>query len=135
MKSPAQVQQLAAWLAATDIGLLELRTPEGVLRLGRAAEPGSGFVQLGAQDEDSPAACVAAAPSVGVFLHAHPLHAQPLARPGERVSVGQPVGLMKIGPLLLPVHAPQSGVPIAFLMPDGETVGWGTLLVELQAAE
>ena len=135
MKSPAQVQELAAWLAATDVGLLELRTPEGVLRLGRAAEPGSGIVELDAHDEDSPAACVAAAPSVGVFLHAHPLHAEPVARLGERVSAGQPVGLMKIGPLLLPVHAPQSGVAIAFLVPDGQAVGWGTPLVELQAAE
>ena len=33
MKSPAQVQELAEWLAATDIGLLELRTPgRGELR-------------------------------------------------------------------------------------------------------
>ena len=30
-----QSRQLAAWLAGTDIGLLELRTPDGVLRLGR----------------------------------------------------------------------------------------------------
>lgn len=138
MKSPAQVQELAAWLAATDIGLLELRTPEGVLRLGRDSQRGSEIVQLDAQDEGTPPAppaCVAAAPSVGVFLHAHPLHAAPLVRPGQRVSAGQPVGLMKIGPLLLPVQAPQSGVLIAFLVPEGEAVGWGTPLVELQPIE
>ena len=138
MKSPAQVRELAAWLAATDIGLLELRTPDGVLRLGRGGGRGSGIVQLDAQEEGTPPAppsCVAAAPSVGNFLHAHPLHAAPLARPGERVSAGQPVGLMQIGPLLLPVHASQSGVLIAFLVPDGQPVGWGTLLVELQADE
>ena len=83
MKSPAQVQELAAWLAATDIGLLELRTPEGVLRLGRAGAPESAIVQLDAQEEGAPPApppCVAAAPSVGTFLHAHPLHAAPVAR-------------------------------------------------------
>ena len=138
MKSPAQVQELAAWLAATDIGLLELRTPEGVLRLGRAGAPESAIVQLDAQEEGAPPApppCVAAAPSVGTFLHAHPLHAAPVARPGERVSAGQPVGLVQIGPLLLPVHAPQSGVLSAFLVPEGQAVGWGTALVELQADE
>jgi|EndMetStandDraft_7_1072992.scaffolds.fasta_scaffold17174_3 acetyl-CoA carboxylase biotin carboxyl carrier protein len=137
MKSPAQVQELAAWLAATDIGLLELRTPDGLLRLGRVGAPESAIVQLDAQEQGAPPApppCVAAAPSVGTFLHAHPLHAA-LARPGERVSTGQPVGLMQIGPLLLPVDAPQSGVLIAFLVPDGHAVGWGTPLVELQADE
>lgn len=136
MKSPAQVQELAAWLAATDIGLLELRTPDGVLRLGRG--PAGEIETLDAQDEgapQTPAALVAVAPSVGVFLHAHPLHAAPLAHPGERVFAGQPVGLMQVGPLLLPVHAPQSGVLIAFLVPDRQAVGWGTPLVELQADE
>ena len=32
-----QIRQLAAWLAATDIGLLELRTPQGHIRLRRDA--------------------------------------------------------------------------------------------------
>ncbi|HJS02856.1 MAG TPA: acetyl-CoA carboxylase biotin carboxyl carrier protein subunit [Variovorax sp.] len=136
MKSPAQVQELAAWLAATDIGLLELRTPDGVLRLGRG--PAGGIETLDAQDEgapQAPAAFVAVAPGVGVFLHAHPLRGAPLACLGERVSAGQPVGLMQVGPLLLPVQAPRAGVPIAFLAPEGRAVGWGTPLVELQADE
>ena len=141
MKSPAQVQELAAWLAATDIGLLELRTPEGVLRLGREGASGSEVVQLDAPAEDasSPStespACFAAAPSVGVFLHAHPQHDAPLARLGERIDAGQPVGLLQIGPLLLPVAAPRAGVLSAFLVPEGSTTGWGTPLVELQALE
>src|SRR5688500_1244472 len=138
MKSAEQVQELAAWLAGTDIGLLELRTPEGMLRLGRDGQPGSEIAQLDAQDEGAPPAppaCVAAAPSVGVFLHAHPRHAAPLVRPGQHVSAGQHVGLIKIGPLLLPVPAPRPGVPVALLVPEGEAVGWGTPLVELQPAE
>src|SRR5690349_2609111 len=114
MKSPEQVRELAAWLAATDIGLLELRTPEGVLRLGRDSQRGREI-----EDEGmplAPLACGAVAPSVGVFLHAHPLHAAPLVRPGEHVCAGQPMGLMKIGALLLPVQAPCSGVLIALLV-------------------
>ena len=42
---------------------------------------------------------------------------------------------MQVGPLLLPVQAPRAGVPIAFLVPEGRAVGWGTPLVELQADE
>ncbi|WP_076998452.1 biotin/lipoyl-containing protein [Variovorax sp. KK3] len=135
MKSPEQVQELAAWLAATDIGLLELRTPYGVLRLGRTAESGNEVVPLDA-DEDEPEetapVITVVAPSLGAFLHAHPLHAAPLARPGERLAAGQPVGLIQIGPLLLPVNASQAGTPVGHLVPDGQAVGFGTPLVELQ---
>ncbi|WP_432727456.1 hypothetical protein [Variovorax sp. W6] len=41
--------RLAAWLAGTDIGLLELRTPQGTLRLGRQ---GDGIVELPEDEEE-----------------------------------------------------------------------------------
>ncbi|VTU31804.1 acetyl-CoA carboxylase biotin carboxyl carrier protein [Variovorax sp. PBL-E5] len=123
MKTPAELEQLTAWLAQTDIGLLELRMPGGTVRLdnpratARAVAPGT----------------VIAASSVGVFLHAHPLAEAPLVRAGERVRAGQPVGLLRIGPLLLPVAALRDGVVAAMRAADGTPVGYGTALVELQA--
>ena len=139
MKTADQLQQLAAWLADTDIGLLELRTPEGMVRLGRSRAPSRAIVQLDADGEGgvrppAPAAgtATAVASSAGVFLHGHPLHPVPLARVGERVSAGQPVGLLQIGPLLLPVAAPLAGVIAAVCVAAGCTVGYGTALVELQ---
>ena len=137
MKTADQLQQLAAWLADTDIGLLELRTPEGMVRLGRSRAPSRAIVQLGADGDGSapaPAAdtATAVASGAGVFLHGHPLHPLPLARVGERVSAGQPVGLLQIGPLLLPVAAPLAGVIAAVCVAAGCTVGYGTALVELQ---
>jgi len=123
MKTPAELEQLTAWLAETDIGLLELRMPGGTVRLdnpratARAAAPGM----------------VVAASSVGVFLHGHPLAEAPLVRTGERVRAGQPVGLLRIGPLLLPVAAPRDGVVAAVHAADGAAVGYGTTLVELHA--
>ena len=121
--------QLAAWLAGTDIGLLELRTPQGMLRLGRQ---GDDIVELPAEvtEVESELVCVHAL-SVGVFLHSHPLAAAPLVRTGERVEAGQPVGLLKIGPLLLPVTAPQAGIVDGVHAADGLAVGYGTPLVEL----
>ncbi|WP_432727455.1 biotin/lipoyl-containing protein [Variovorax sp. W6] len=55
----------------------------------------------------------------------------PLARIGARVEAGQAVGLMKIGPLLLPVVAPQAGIVDGIRVADGTAVGYGTPLLEL----
>ncbi|MGJ7497087.1 acetyl-CoA carboxylase biotin carboxyl carrier protein [Variovorax sp. RT4R15] len=139
MRTADQLQQLAAWLADTDIGLLELRTPEGMVRLGRGRVPSRAIVQLDADGDGSAPApapaqdtAMAVASSVGVFLHGHPLHPAPLVRVGDRVAAGQPVGLLQIGPLLLPVAAPLAGVIAAVCVAAGCTVGYGTALVELQ---
>lgn len=122
-----RTSQLAAWLAGTDIGLLELRTPQGTLRLGRQ---GDDIVELPAEEAE-PEPLSIHAPSVGVFLHSHPLAATPLARIGQRVEAGQTVGLLKIGPLLLPVTAPQAGIVDGVHAADGLAVGYGTPLVDL----
>ncbi len=119
--------QLAAWLAGTDIGLLELRTPHGTLRLGRQ---GDDIVELPAEEAE-PEHLPIHATSVGVFLHSHPLAAAPLVRIGERVEAGQTVGLLKIGPLLLPVTAPQAGIVDGIHAADGLAVGFGAPLVDL----
>jgi acetyl-CoA carboxylase biotin carboxyl carrier protein len=71
------------------------------------------------------------APSVGLFLATHPLHATPLALPGARVRAGEPIGLMQIGALLLPVDAPQDAIVRAVLATPGTPVGYGTPLFEL----
>jgi acetyl-CoA carboxylase biotin carboxyl carrier protein len=119
--------QLAAWLAGTDIGLLELRTPQGTLRLGRQ---GDDIVELPAEVTEAGTVPVHA-PSVGVFLHSHPLAAAPLVRIGENVLAGQTVGLLQIGPLLLPVTVTQAGEVIAMCVAHGLPVGYGMPLVEL----
>jgi acetyl-CoA carboxylase biotin carboxyl carrier protein len=121
--------QLAAWLAGTDIGLLELRTPQGTLRLGRQ---GNDIVELPAEVTEAETELMSVhAPSVGAFLHSHPLAAAPLVRIGQRVEAGQTVGLLKIGPLLLPLTAPQAGIVDGVHAADGLTVGYGAPLVDL----
>ena len=124
-----QTSRFAAWLADTDIGLFELRTPQGTLRLGRQ---GDDIVELPPEVADADTAPVSVhARSVGVFLHNHPLAAAPLVRIGERVDAGQTIGLLKIGPLLLPVAAPQAGIVGGVHAADGLAVGYGTPLVDL----
>lgn len=130
MQDPAQrVTQLAAWLANTDIGLLELRTPHGTLRLGRQ---GDDIVELPTEEEEDETESVnVKAPSVGVFLHNHPLATAPLTCIGQRVEAGQVIGLLQIGPLLLPVTAPQAGIVDARHVESGLAVGYGAPLIDL----
>ncbi|UUZ69059.1 acetyl-CoA carboxylase biotin carboxyl carrier protein subunit [Polaromonas sp. P2-4] len=140
----AELQQLAAWLAGTDIGLLELCTPQGHVRLRRDDAVPENYVceelqgHAGAPVPVSvaasavPATPPAVASSVGIFLHHHPLRGTPLAPPGAQVQAGQTVGLLQIGALLLPVAAPQAGVVASMLKAHGSLVGYGTALVELQ---
>jgi acetyl-CoA carboxylase biotin carboxyl carrier protein len=129
------VRQIAAWLAPTDIELLELRGPDQHVCLRREGEQ---VVVVAAEErtpEDgqqaAPPRLVVSAASVGIFLHGHPLCREALVAPGERVRAGQVLALLKIGALLLPVHAPQDGIALRPLVPDGATVGFGTPLLEL----
>jgi len=131
-----ELEQLAAWLAGTDIGWLELRGPNECVRLRNDG------VRVDAVPDDPPSSLdaasaamqpvVATAMSVGVFLHRHPLQDAPLVRPGARVRAGQALGLLRIGALLLPVTAPKDATVAGTLVAHGETVGFGTPLVELQ---
>ena len=132
MPTAEQLQQMAAWLAGTDIGLLELRTPEGTVRLGRNGGAGGEIAQLPEPPPDEePVAATSA--DVGVFLHAHPLHDAPMARLGEHVAIGQVLGLLQIGPLLLPVSAPVAARVTAVRLEAGRIAGYGTTLFDLQA--
>jgi acetyl-CoA carboxylase biotin carboxyl carrier protein len=131
-----ELQELSAWLAATDIALLELRGPDGHVRLRHDG------ARVQVVEDDVPARqeaqrtdgarLVAAAISVGVFLHRHPLREAPLAPSGARVRAGQTLGLLQIGSLLLPVCAPKDATVAGILVAHGTAVGYGTPLVELE---
>ncbi|MBS0341055.1 MAG: acetyl-CoA carboxylase biotin carboxyl carrier protein subunit [Proteobacteria bacterium] len=129
-----QVRQLTEWMQATDISLLELRGPGESIRLCRQA---SGEVH-----EAAPASAPAPAPragtatvvragSVGIVLHSHPLRTEALVQPGQQVSAGQAVALLRIGLVLLAVAAPRAGVVRRILSTHESAVGFGTPLVEL----
>ena len=52
MPRTEQLQQLIQWLAGTDIGLLDLRTPDGSIRLERNGASGE-ILELDLADDDS----------------------------------------------------------------------------------
>jgi acetyl-CoA carboxylase biotin carboxyl carrier protein len=121
---------LAAWIKGTDIGLLELHGPDVALclvnengditRLPDALPPGS-----------VAGPTVVVAQSVGVFIDRHPLDLEPVVETGDDVREGEPLGLLRIGTLLLPVRAPCDGIVGQRLAEHGTTVGYGTPLLAL----
>lgn len=127
------IRQICTWVAATDITEFDLQGPGIHLSL---RNDGATAPQIGAQPTvTAPAVAVSAevvrAGSVGVFRHQHPLQTAPLAAVGATVQASQPLGLLQIGPLLLPVTAPCEAVVQDMPVPDGTVVGWGTPLVVL----
>ena len=132
------LQQLSTWLDDAGIGLLELRGPGVLLRLGRdaadVAPAGGRSVAAPAPSQCTQSTGVTLnAPAAGVFLHVHPMQSTPLAPVGAQVRAGAPIGLMQIGVLLLPVVAPRSAAVTGVRVAHGTLVGYGTPLVDLDA--
>jgi acetyl-CoA carboxylase biotin carboxyl carrier protein len=130
------LQQLSTWLDDAGIGLLELHGPGVRLRLGRDAADGAAMgersVATPGPSRPAPSTGVTVnAPCAGVFLHAHPMQATPLAPVGARVRTGATIGLLQIGALLLPVLAPRAAVVAGLRVAHGTLVGYGTPLVDL----
>jgi biotin carboxyl carrier protein len=122
---PRLLTQLSAWLAGTDIAVLELSGPGGALRLVRA---GSDVVVV-RHPSDTPAAIhTIRADGVGIFLDRHPLRLDPLAGPGSRHAAGDALGFLRVGPVLRAVAAPCDCHVEAVLAEPGTTVGFGAPL-------
>jgi acetyl-CoA carboxylase biotin carboxyl carrier protein len=128
------VDQLCAWLADTDISLLELTGPARTLRLLHDDTRVTVETVDGPEGLCQPALIVRAQ-APGRFLQQHPLRDRAIAAIGEDVAADAPLGLLQIGPLLLPVSAPSTGTVTDVLAEHGAIVGYGTPLFELQPFE
>ncbi|GLH76088.1 biotin attachment protein [Bradyrhizobium sp. SSBR45G] len=131
-----QLHDITAWMADAGIDELELSGPSFWLRLGRGqTQARDGQASAQPPGASKPPCQVVTAPTVGVFLHRHPLHAAMLAPEGARVKAGQALGLLRIGSLLVPVTAPSDGIAGAMLIAHETVVGYGTALVALHPLE
>ena len=111
------VDQISAHLAGTGITSLELSGPPGHVRLTNGAPPAPDITVR--------------AQAAGRFRPRHPLARDTLAPVGTLVRPGAVIGLLQVGPLLLPVTSPSAGQVAAHLVADGTIVGYGTPLLAL----
>lgn len=123
---------LAQWLQGTDIATLELRGPGTHITLARAG----GAVVEAPPAQAAPASLPAhthtvRAGSVGHCLLTLPGRDKPFVRVGQAVRAGEPLAVLRIGLVLLPVCAPRTGQVLRIAVSDGAVVGYGQPLFEL----
>ena len=126
------IAQLSAWLADAGIAELELIGPSSRLRLSL---DGDRVQVAGTAPFDEARAEIIAAPTVGVFLHRHPMSDAPLAPESSSVRADQVIGLLRVGPLLVPVTAPKAGIVMAMLAPHEAVVGYGAELITFHSSQ
>lgn len=133
--------QLAGWLSSSGIERLELTSPQGHIHLRRSAvqqpmpptpapTPTSCTPSAAAADAGG-TAVAATAHNVGIFLSHHPSRTAPLVLPGQAVTTGQCIGLLRVGSLLLPIAAPADGVAGTYLVEAGQAIGYGTPVLHI----
>jgi acetyl-CoA carboxylase biotin carboxyl carrier protein len=133
----SDIPQIAAWISEAGIATYELTGPDFRICLRRSIQARTlGAVPAGsghdAADSDDALPDVVVSPGVGHFLHAHPVHETVLVEPNEPVTAGQPLGLLQVGPILLPVVSPRDGIVASVIASDRALVGYGDPLVALK---
>jgi acetyl-CoA carboxylase biotin carboxyl carrier protein len=132
MDALERFRQLAAWLADSDIALLELRGPQTLLRLARDGAPEDARADVPPETlRPNPGTTIVPASGVGIVRLRHPLRDAPLAPVGDRVANTQVLALLQVGQVLVHVAAPRDGVVARLRAQDGDAVGYGDPLIEL----
>lgn len=127
----ATLARLARAMAEAGLARLELEGPDFALRLERSSPGDAPPSPVPGSSNGDPARVTVRSPAVGTFLRAHPLHDRPLAAAGDRVRAGEPLGLVRMGDLLVPIAAPATGRLERELAAPGSLVGFGDPLLEL----
>lgn len=128
----AHLDDITAFLATSGIDELELCGPGVKLRLARSAEGGMEIAPLA--DAGATAVTSIPSPGIGVFLDRHPWSDEPLMRIGLLVEAGASLGFLRAGTLLTAVRAPADGYLCDVRVRDGDIVGFGDVLAELEPA-
>lgn len=130
-----ELRQLAEWMR--NAGLYELNLTGGTveLRMQRAVHTEPAGDLEPALTSSPPAAEVVTSSCCGHFYR-QPLQASaPMIADGLLVEAGEPIGIIVVGDLSLPVISVTSGVAQGYLVEDGQLVEYGTPLLAVQARE
>lgn len=135
---PVVMQQIATWLESAGVSAIEIETEDGRhLRIAMDEE-----VLLRADNgprDMAPIAPVsitaAKAPFAGHFLEAHPARGTSAAAEDTAVATGDVVGFIKVGPLLMPVRAPDAGTLNECSVKAGDLVGYGDTIFSIEPAQ
>ncbi len=129
---PDVVATLTGWLEVAGARELEITTQDGQalkIVLGEAAVPAEMRVPEAAGQPVK-------APIIGFFRDRHPAAAEatPLSSEGRTLEAGAIVGFVEVGPVLLPVIAPEAAVIAEVLARAGDLVGYGDIILTTESA-
>ncbi|MCA3264417.1 MAG: hypothetical protein ING44_20930 [Telmatospirillum sp.] len=69
------------------------------------------------------------APGPGRFLRVHPMRPKAYVLPGQLLAAGATLGLLEMGPILVPVRVPEASIVLSLI--SAGVVGYGTVLAEI----
>lgn len=136
LSDPALISTLTGWLERSGASALEITTPDGgVLKI--ALDAGARLEEIAEPPPAIPArpeGRVVKAPMAGLFRDRHPAAPEtgPLAGEGRALEAGAVVGFVEIGPVLLPVTAPDAGVVSEIRARTGDLIGYGDPVLTME---
>ncbi|CAN7695392.1 hypothetical protein LJR251_005564 [Rhizobium rhizogenes] len=138
LTDPAVIQQIATWLESAGASAIEIETEDG--RHVRIVMDGEASRRFDDGPRDmvpmAPASVMAAkAPFAGHFLDVHPACGTPAVAEDTAITAGDIVGFIKVGPLLLPVRAPDAGTLNECSVKAGDLVGYGDTIFSIEPAQ
>ncbi|HDR9759518.1 TPA: hypothetical protein ACK3Q6_003193 [Burkholderia cepacia] len=138
----SQIAQLAAHAQAGRVSRLLIEAPGCHVQLefhvDTISEPeprAAALMPAAAEAATATKATSVRTTGFGVFLSAYPLAAVPFAQPGDAVSDGDVVGLLRSGLIYRAVRAPCAGTLDAVLVEPGTLTGHGQEVLRLQTPE
>lgn len=136
LSDPVLISTLSGWLEESGARELEILTDDGdALKI--VLDPGARSARMQGDGPDMvetrTEGCAVKAPIAGVFRGRHPCaDAPPLAAEGDAVEADAVVGFVEVGPLLLPVIAPETAVVAKVHARAGDLVGYGDVILTME---
>ena len=135
MLDPAVLGKIALWLEDAGVNSVEIETEGGrsmrIVAGDGTAAPGSGPDAAVSRTSARPAK----APIAGHFLSVHPARDSAEATVGTPVFADQIVGFVRIGPLIMPIHAEAAGTLDGCVIEPGSLVGHGDTIFLVEHAQ
>ena len=99
-----------------------------------AAEPAAGAGEEAAPAEEVDPNHAVTSPMVGTFYHASSPEAEPFIRPGDRVQVGQTIGIIEAMKIMNEIEADMAGEVVEVAVDNASPVEYGQPLVKIRPA-
>lgn len=131
-----KIESLAAILDAHGLVAIRLKEGDREIELRREADGYAAGSSAGAARPSQQAEAAGEAipsPMVGVFYGRASPDEEPFVQPGDRISIGQVIGIIEAMKVFNQIESPVSGVLRGVLVEDGQVVQEGDPLFVLEA--